>query len=427
MNIPLFGALRRVNRVIKARRKAAAGRILSPCRRIEFVHSPGRRVCAMTFDDGPTALPPSPGATDRPGLTACLLDTLGNFGARATFDVIGSTAENYPDEAGDLHTHFVFGKSYDHYARFGEDSHAGAAACPEILHRLVREGHEPANHSYRHILFGPSRTVYRTRKNWTTQDQVVRDLTRLHDLVKRETGVDMLLARPPHYVDNIPDGTSAYSAYAQMGYQYMAASVDGGGWLPSGGDYQADVEAMVAPLRALLQDNPDALSGQIIFQKDGYNMSCQTPIASALPLQLALLKDYGYDVVTVSELMALSPFEDLPPQDPCFDAARALLRAGHIVGYRNNTCQPDRMVTMGELCQMAAPPGIQPSNGKIPYEAAMNWAVKNGMCRSGVSAHQAGPEDIIRVARRLGRTCDRATGNARRDAILALGADLCTQ
>jgi hypothetical protein len=44
-------------------------------------------------------------------------------------------------------------------------------------------------------------------------------------------------------------------------------------------------------------------------------MSVQTPVASALPLQLALLRAYGYETVTVSELLALSPFEDLPPDD----------------------------------------------------------------------------------------------------------------
>jgi len=413
MNMPLFSLLRRVNSVVKARRKARAGHILSPCRRIEFVYPPGRRVCAMTFDDGPSAMPTCPDVSGGRGLTAYLLDTLKAYGARATFDVIGSTAENYPDAAGALHTHFVFGKAYDHYAQFEQDNLAGALACPDLLRRLVAEGHEPANHSYRHLLFGPNRTVYRTRRHWNTLDEVVADLSRLHELVKRETGAAMRLARPPHYVDGIPGGATSYDAYARMGYQYMAASMDGGGWIASSGDYQADVEAMVAPLRALLKRDPESLSGQIIFQKDGYNMSCQTPVASALPLQLALLRDCGYEVVSVSELLALSPFEDLSPGDPCFDAARALLRAGHVVGYQNNTCQPDRIITKGELCLMTAPAGRP------------DWAVKAGLFKNGAPlAHPAAPEDIARAAKLLGRPCDRPKGMTRRDAILALGAGI---
>ena len=64
------------------------------------------------------------------------------------------------------------------------------------------------------------------------------------------------------------------------------------------GDTSKDVEAMVAPLRAALSRNPDELNGQIIFQKDGFSMSRHTPVAEALPLQLALLAEYGYEVIT---------------------------------------------------------------------------------------------------------------------------------
>jgi peptidoglycan/xylan/chitin deacetylase (PgdA/CDA1 family) len=345
MNIPLFTVLRRVNGVVKKARRARAGRVVSVCRRVERVCLPGRRVCAMTFDDGPTR-----------GLTEGLLDTLAAFGARATFDVIGSTAENYPDEPGEVGTHFVFGTRYDHYACFGQDSMAGAAACPDLVRRIAREGHELANHGYRHIIFGPSRAVYRPRVCFGSIDEVLADLRRLHALIKELTGKDMTLARPPHYVDNIPGGKTAYDAYAAMGYNYMAASFDGGGWLPSGGDYAAYIEGMVRPLRAALERDPLALSGAIVFQKDGYNMSRRAPIAEALPLQLALLREYGYEVVSVSELLALSPFEDTPPDDPAVAPARRLLAAGRPVAYKNNTLHPGRDTTWRELSAMTGLP-----------------------------------------------------------------------
>ena len=44
MNIPLFGLLRRANKLLKKYRKARAGQVLSPCRRIEFVHPPAERL-----------------------------------------------------------------------------------------------------------------------------------------------------------------------------------------------------------------------------------------------------------------------------------------------------------------------------------------------------------------------------------------------
>lgn len=70
-------------------------------RRIERVQTT-RRICAMTFDDGPMGLPASPDRFDGRTLTDVLLDTLAQYGARGSFDVIGDTSANYPDEAGKL-------------------------------------------------------------------------------------------------------------------------------------------------------------------------------------------------------------------------------------------------------------------------------------------------------------------------------------
>ena len=72
-------------------------------RRIERICT-DRRICAMTFDDGPMDLPASPDRFGGKSLTDILLDTLEEFGAKGTFDVIGSTKENYPDRPGKLGT-----------------------------------------------------------------------------------------------------------------------------------------------------------------------------------------------------------------------------------------------------------------------------------------------------------------------------------
>ena len=352
MNQLVFFCLRKINRYFKTRRKKLQGEIMSPVRRIEFVAPPKGRMCAMTFDDGPTAAMCLP--SGKKGLTGHILDVLAKHEAAATFNVIGSTAENYPDVQGQLGTHYVFGTKYDHYACFMQDHLAGAVSCADLLRRMVNEGHEVANHGYRHMIFGAEYFVYRKREFFKNLDEVLEDLSRLHDYVKTETGHEIKLARPPHYVDRIGrfTGHNAYAAYAKMRYHYLAASVDGGGYLPSCGDYDLDVKKMVAHLDKLLDNDPDALSGQIIFQKDGYNMSMESPIADALNLQLELLKNYGYKVVTVSDLMSHSPFEDVAHDDEGLEAIRGLDKLGFTIGFQNNRFKPDERITEEQLTAM---------------------------------------------------------------------------
>ena len=106
------------------------------------------------------------------------------------------------------------------------------------------------------------------------------DLRRLHALMESQWGYHIRLARPPHYVDGIRGGFTSYDAYALLGYQYMAASFDGAGWLPLE-TYDAEVEATWRPMEKLLLEDPDFFRGQIIFQKDGFNMARRSPIAAA--------------------------------------------------------------------------------------------------------------------------------------------------
>ncbi len=437
MNMPLFSILRTLNHKRKDFLKARRPVFMSPCRRIEAVYPlKGQRVCAMTFDDGPFGLPPlrdtktaqalmaSGGASpDEPCLTALLCQAFARHGFSATFDVVGSTADHYPDEPGAPGTHFALGNRYDHYPLFGRDADGGALARPDLITLLHRSGMELSNHSFSHILYGRKRMVYGRRAFLPDRKAVYGDLVRLHTLVREITGQEMKLARPPHYVDDLPDGASVYDVYAHMGYHYMAARVDGGGWLPSKGDYKQDVEDMVAPLRALLQHDPDALSGILIFGKDGCNLSLTTPVADALPLQLQLLKEYGYRVVTVSELMALSAFEDLPPEDELCPLLKRAEEAGHVTGYRDNTFRPDQDITLGELCMMTAPRLTSLDDGFVPgahpYRRAMAWAVERALLPQGfASARKATAEDITRFAAVLGGGT--AGGTTRRDAAALL-------
>ena len=362
-NVPGYTLLRKVNRRIKNIKKERNGMIITPSRRIERVAPMGERVVAMTFDDGPMKLPCEPDIAGGRCLTEHLLSELAEFGARGTFDVVGSTEENYPDDSGEIGTQYVFGKRYDHYAAFGLDDMAGAKACPELIRQIAREGHELTNHTYRHIIYGKSRAVYGSRVTMNGLGEAVSDLNRLHELVYKLTKHEMRFTRPPHYVDKMPDGHTSFDACEEMGYHYLAASFDGGGYLPSCGDFDEDVERMVRPLRDALTNDANGLAGQIIFQKDGYNMSRQTPIAKALRLQLELLSSFGYRVLTVSELLERSAFEDVRPAHNCFEAVRELDKAGFTTGFRNNRLYPEREMTRRELPIVFALPGGERQRG----------------------------------------------------------------
>ena len=331
---------------------------ISCSRRIERVCTQ-KRICAMTFDDGPMNLAAAPDRFDGRALTEVLLDTLARHGARATFDVIGDTSENYPDEAGKPGSAAWGGIRFDHYPDIHRDEFGGALHNETMIRRMIAEGHEISNHGYRHVLFGRKPFVYGKRIFLENFDAVISDLQRLHGLMEERYGYTLRLMRPPHYVDALAGGFSAYDACDVMGYQYMAASFDGAGWLPSVQTdperaLQAEIDAMTEPMRTLLEADPDALCGQIIFQKDGYNMARRTPVAFGLDKQLELLDRYGYRVVPVSELMEESCFADLGRDDPLYEKMAGLART-HAVVYSDNRVRLDRVMSRGELAMLLAP------------------------------------------------------------------------
>ncbi len=329
--------------------------LISYVRRIERVKT-SEKLCAMTFDDGPMDLPCAPDRFGSEALTDVLLDILKEFDAKGVFDVVGDTSENYPDVYGPAGSPTWGGTAFDHYPEFGEDQHGGAKNCPRLISRILSEGHQITNHGYRHIIFGKKPFVYGKRQFQGNLTDVVADLKRLDSLLTEKHGYSMSMTRPPHYVDRIDDSFTAYDACALMNYQYLAASFDGQGWLPAKtGDRQAmEVQEMTEPVRKALAGDESFFCGQIIFQKDGYNMALRTPVAFGLREHLRMLTEAGYRVVTVSELLAHSPFADIGPEDPDFEQFRELQKA-RAVAYSDNTLRPQDKMTRGELAMLLAP------------------------------------------------------------------------
>lgn len=219
---------------------------------------------------------------------------------------MGDTSENYPDKAGKLGSAAWGGIKFDHYPDIDCDDKGGAVHNDRLVKRMLDEGHQITNHGYRHIIFGKKPFVYGEREYLGSLEKAVEDLKKLDSLMLEKYGYKITMSRPPHYVDKMQDGFTSYDVYDEMDYQYMAASFDGAGWLPSvltdeSAALDAEVNAMINPIKNALEENPDFFCGQIIFQKDGYNMAKRTPVAFGLSKQLELLKKYGYTVVTVEK------------------------------------------------------------------------------------------------------------------------------
>ncbi len=326
---------------------------IHPTRRVDKVAPiPGKRVAAITFDDGPCAGPAKPGSEP---VTESILKILSDYRAKGTFDIIGTTAPKYPDIKGENGGPYWNGVKYDHYPEFRADNLAGAVNQPDLVKQIVQEGHELSNHGFTHAPFGPCRYPYASRKYLSGYDAVLWELESLHQLVFQETGYRMRLGRPAHYIDKTSDGRDAYDAYRAMRYIYLGASFDGGGWMASAGSFSRDVDDMVKPMEALLAEDPDSLNGAIIFHKDGYNMSAKCPAVRGLGRQLELLSKYQYDIVTVSELCSMSQFTDIGPGHPLYKPAESLLKSGYVVTYADNCVRPEEKLTVKQLDRMCLP------------------------------------------------------------------------
>ena len=110
-------------------------------RAITKLHT-GDRAVALTFDDGPN-----------PQATPLILDALATRGARATFFILGRHAERWP----------------------------------EIVRRIVEEGHAIGNHGY-----------YHRKLHFKSPRYVRADLTLGTDAIERASAVRPTLFRAPH-------------------------------------------------------------------------------------------------------------------------------------------------------------------------------------------------------------------------------------
>ena len=150
----------------------------------------------LTFDDGPSKA------------TAKLLDILKSSGVRATFFVVGTNAEKYP----------------------------------ELLKRMTNEGHIIGNHTWSHTYS----TMYKDLRNFMD------DFNKLNDFITQVTGVTPAVCRFPGGTNNTVSRSynrnhimkSVADAVAKLGFTYYdwnVSSGESGSTVPTAAEIESSV------------------------------------------------------------------------------------------------------------------------------------------------------------------------------------------
>jgi peptidoglycan/xylan/chitin deacetylase (PgdA/CDA1 family) len=184
----------------------------------------------MTFDDGP-----------RPGTTTQLLDILKQRNIKATFFMIG----------------------------------INVVAHPEIVRRVLAEGHEIGNHTWTH-----------PQLSKLSNQQVTEELTKTQEAIKNACGFTPTLMRPPYGAITKPQREWIEK---EFGLNVILWSVDTNDWRRPG--------ASVISRRVIQGAKP----GAIILQHDIHQQT-----VDAMPAALDALLAKGYKFVTVSQLIAMN-------------------------------------------------------------------------------------------------------------------------
>ncbi len=206
---------------------------------------------ALTFDDGPD-----------PIWTPRILEILKQENVPASFFIIGQNGQ----------------------------------ANPDLVRRIVNEGHDLGNHTFTHPNLGeiPGRVTDL-------------ELNATQRLIEAITGRSTVLFRPPYFGDaepTTPDEVEPVVRAERLGYLTVGLQVDPNDWsLP--GTNQI-VEQTIA---GVTSTDPDR-RGQVVLLHDGGGERSQT--IEALPQIIRELRARGYRLVTVSELVGLTRDQTMP-------------------------------------------------------------------------------------------------------------------
>jgi peptidoglycan-N-acetylglucosamine deacetylase len=200
--------------------------------RIYYNGNPGKKKVALTFDDGPDHF-----------YTPQILDILNYNEVKATFFVVGTQVKFFP----------------------------------EVLQRIVQEGHELGNHSWSH-----------PELSKLTTSQVIEEVQKTELEIHSITGRRTVLFRPPF---GLVTNADLYTVH-DLGYQVVMWSVDTFDWKGISEEeilsiVRRDVSPGAIVLQHTLLTTPGRLDGTV----------------KALPGMIDYLRKSGYKFVTVQNLI----------------------------------------------------------------------------------------------------------------------------
>ena len=211
---------------------------------------------ALTFDDGPD-----------PRWTPAILDILKQENVPATFFIIGKNGQAYPD----------------------------------LVRRVVDEGHEIGNHSFTHPNLG----------------EIPLSLTELElnatqRLIESEVGRSTVLFRPPYFGDaeaDKPQEVEPALVAQRLGYIMVGVRIDPDDWqLPVTAD-----QIVQRTIDRATDSNPETRGEIILLHDSGGDRSATI---EALPRLIHELKARGFRFVAVSDLAGLSRDQVMPVIPP---------------------------------------------------------------------------------------------------------------
>lgn len=202
---------------------------------------------ALTFDDGPD-----------PRWTPRVLDVLASRGVKAAFFLVGRNAEDHPD----------------------------------LVRRIVEEGHEIGNHTYTHGNMA-EQPEWRMRLELDATERLIESIT----------GHGTGLFRPPYNADSTPSHIEELVplrfAGQELGYTVVLERIDPQDWARPGA---AAIVQRVKEQRS---------KGNIILLHDAGGDRSQT--VEALPHIIDWLRERGDRIVSLGELLNMTRDEIMPP------------------------------------------------------------------------------------------------------------------
>ncbi len=206
-----------------------------------------RDAVAITFDDGPD-----------PEWTPALLDILKAEGVRATFFLIGANMEENP----------------------------------ELVQRIVREGHLIGVHTYTHPNIAE-----------VSEERAKLELNATQRLIESITGQSTILFRPPYNADTNPhtlEELVPIGIAQRMGYLTVTMDIDPEDWAKPG------VETMLERVRMGRRDG-----GSIVLLHDAGGDRSQT--LEVLPEIIHYLRARGETILPLSEMLKIPEAQLMPP------------------------------------------------------------------------------------------------------------------